>query len=165
MSLHPRLRQSCRRDQRGSADTRPATRVVQRPSSEVDALGGRPPLKGATEPLPGQNPELALNRLFLSGILAAEPVQDEGRDGSPVTLLLVAFPAPDARDGQERPETASCEVEVPDDVVRRHGKELRAGGSIFVTGQLSGGGGVIATEIHSGLPPEEEIDPADPHLP
>lgn len=95
-----------------------------------------------------------LNRLFLSGILAADPQKDEGRDGNPVTLLLVAFPAPDARDTQERAETASCEVEVPDHVAEKHGRRLRAGDSIFITGQLSGGGGVIATEVHSGPPPD-----------
>ncbi len=112
-----------------------------------------PPMEGAAAALRGQDPRLVLNRLFLSGILAAEPQKDTGRDGGPVTLLLVAFPAPDARDTRERLETASCEIEVPDQVADRYGKTLRAGGSIFITGQLSGGGGVIATEIHSGPPP------------
>jgi hypothetical protein len=107
--------------------------------------------------LHGQDPRLALNRLFLSGILAADPFQDEGRDGSTVTLLLVAFPAPDARDSTERPETASCEVEVPGPVAERYAKKLRARDAVFVTGQLSGGGGVIATEIHSGPRPGEEV--------
>jgi hypothetical protein len=68
--------------------------------------------------------------------------------------LLVAFPAPDAKDTLERTETASCEIEVPLDVAGRCGTQLRAGESIFVTGQLSGGGGVIATEIHSGPAPD-----------
>lgn len=105
--------------------------------------------------LPGQDPRLAINRLFLSGVLAADPQRDRGREGDPVTLLLLAFPAPDARDTEERAETASCEVEVPSRVSEKHGKRLRAGESVFVTGQLSGGGGVIATEIHTGPPPDD----------
>jgi hypothetical protein len=102
----------------------------------------------------GQNPRLQLNRLFLSGILAADPRRDEARDGRPVTLLLVAFPAPDSSDTAEAPETASCEVEVPEHVDLGRPEELRAGASIFVTAQLNGGGGVLATEVHSGPPPE-----------
>jgi primosomal replication protein N len=124
LSLPPHLRQACQGDQRGPVDA---------------ALQGR-------------DSRLVLNRLFLSGVLAADPQQDEGRDGDPVLLLLIAFPAPDARDGAERLETASCEVEVPGSLAERHGKKLRAGDSIFITGQLSGGGGVVAVEIHSGPP-------------
>jgi single-stranded DNA-binding protein len=105
--------------------------------------------------LQGQDARLVINRLFLSGILAANPQKDQGRDGNPVTLLLVAFPAPDARDSEERLETASCEVEAPASVAERYVGKLRAGDSIFVTGQLSGGGGMIAIEIHSGPPPRE----------
>jgi Single-strand binding protein family len=126
MSPFPRLRQSCRGERGGN--------------------------EGADVP-PGHDPRLVLNRLFLSGVLAAEPQRDVGRDGDSVTLLLVAFPAPDKRI-QERPETASCEIEVPARVAERHRGDLHAGDSIFITGQLSGGGGVIATEIHSGPPPD-----------
>jgi single-stranded DNA-binding protein len=97
-----------------------------------------------------------LNRLFLSGVLAADPQRDEGRDGNPVLLLLIAFPAPDARETAERPETASCEVEVPGPIAERYAKKLRASDSIFITGQLSGGGGIIATQIHSGPPDGDE---------
>ncbi len=125
MSPFPRLRQSCRKDHRVSA--------------------------GA---LQGQDPRLVLNRLFLSGVLVADPQSDQGRDGEPVTLLLVAFPAPDARNTEERLEVASCEVEVPEHVAGHQTAGLRAGGSVFITGQLNGGGGVIATEIHAGLAPD-----------
>jgi Single-strand binding protein family len=130
MSLFPRLRQACRGERHQ-----------------------RSPLAGAASALRGQDSRLALNRLFLSGVLAADPQEDRGRDGDPVTLLLVAFPAPDGRDTQGGVEAASCEVEVPARVAGKHVRELRPGESIFITGQLSGGGGVIATEVHSGPPP------------
>lgn len=119
-------------------------------------------MAGAASALQGQDPRLVLNRLFLSGVLAAEPLEDVGRDGDPVTLLLIAFPAPDSADARERLETASCEVEVPERVLERHGEQLRAGNAVFVTGQLSGGGGVIATELHSGPVPEHGVGPAGP---
>jgi hypothetical protein len=72
-----------------------------------------------------------------------------------VALLLVAFPAPDDNGAGERPETASCEVEAPRHVAEVHSEKLRAGRLVFIIGQLSGGGGVIATEIHSCPPPGE----------
>jgi Single-strand binding protein family len=128
----------------------------QGPSAATDALCGHPSLQtGAAGAPPGQESRRGLNRVYLSGVLAADPQRDQGRDGRPVALLLVAFPAPDDSGGAERPETASCEVEVPEHVGEVHSEELRAGGSIFIVGQLSGGGGVIATEIHSGPPPDE----------
>jgi hypothetical protein len=150
MSFLSRARQTCREDHRPRADVVP---VGQGPCATAYALRGHPPMEGAAGALRGQDPRLALNRVFLSGILVADPQKDRSRDRDPVTLLLVAFPAPDASDTQERLETASCEVEVPDGVA--DGKQLQTGGSIFITGQLSGGGGVIATEIHVGPPPEE----------
>jgi len=113
-------------------------------------------VEGAAGAVQGQDPRLKLNRLFLSGVLAADPQGDVGRDGKPVTLLLVAFPAPDSADTQGRLETASCEIEVPECVADRHGEQLRAGNAVFITGQLSGGGGVIATEVHSGPPPDRQ---------
>jgi hypothetical protein len=122
----------------------------------ADALSGHPPLPtGAAGTRQSQSSRSGVNRLYLSGVLAADPQRDKGRDGEPVALLLVAFPAPDDSESTERPETASCEVEVPRQVAEVHSEELRAGRSIFITGQLSGGGGVIATEIRSGPPPEE----------
>lgn len=90
-----------------------------------------------------------LNSLVLTGILAADPEEDEGRDGKPVTLLIVAFPAPDSKDLRE-PEAACCEVEVPGHVAERSARKLRAGESVQVTGHLSGGGGVIASEVRPG---------------
>jgi hypothetical protein len=147
MSCLPRLRQSCRRGQLGPVDAVSAgAQVGQGPHAQP----GHPPLEGATGVLQGHDPRLDVNRLFLSGVLAADPLGDVGRDGEPVTLLLVAFPAPDTPETRECPEAASCEVEVPEQAAGRKASELRAGATVLVTGQLSGGGGVIATEIHSG---------------
>jgi hypothetical protein len=105
---------------------------------------------------------LAVNWLYLSGVLADEPIEDKGRDGEPLTLLTIAFPAPDASETQERMEVASCEVEVPAAVSRMHDGRLRVGDSILFTGRLSGGGGVIATQLHSGPPPDQAA-PRDEH--
>lgn len=117
LSLIPRLRQACRRDHRG-------------PGAAAGALCGHPSsFPGATGALQGPGPRFDLNRVYLSGILIAEPQPDKGRDGEPVTLLLIAFPAPDSVETRERLEVASCEVEVPEQVVEGHREELRAGGS------------------------------------
>ena len=110
-------------------------------------------MTGAAGALQGQDSRLDLNRLFLSGVLIAEPVKEKGRDGSPVTVLLVAFRDPKASGTEEQSTTTSREVEVPADVAKKHG-QLKAGESIFITGQLSGDGGVIASEVHSGPPPD-----------
>ncbi len=131
MSLFPRLRQACRREHRGAAAAAaPGTRARQ-----------------------GPDPRLGLNRAFLSGVLADDPRRDRDRNGDPVLLLMVAFPAPDTRESRPGVEPALQEIEVPEQVAGRHRGELRLGESIFVTGPLSGGGGIIATEIHSGPPP------------
>src|SRR5215208_6812702 len=128
MSFLPRLRQACGGKRQGS-------------SVPDDALCGQ-----------SQDPRLAVNWLYLSGVLATDPIEDKGRDGEPLTLLTVAFPAPDASETREGMEVASCEVEVPAVVSRMHGGRLRVGDSILFTGQLSGGGGVIATQLYSGPP-------------
>jgi single-stranded DNA-binding protein len=112
-------------------------------------------MKGAACVLQGQSFGHRLNNLYLGGVLAADPQRDIGRDGEPVALLVVAFPAPDDCENAEWPEAASCEVEVPENVAEVHDEELRAGALIFITGQLNGGGRVIATEVHSGPPPAE----------
>lgn len=153
MSLFPRLRQACRRDHRGPAASAGA-RVGQGSGAAADALRGHPPATGAAGARQGPDSRLALNRVFLSGVLADDPVRDRGRDGDRAVFLRVAFPAPDTRDTWPGEEAALEEIEVPEVIAERHGKELRVGESIFITGQLSGGGGVIATEIHSGPPPD-----------
>ena len=126
MNLFPRLREGC---PRGYGSVASGTQGASR------------------GPLPR-----SINRVYLSGILAADPLHDRARDGAPMLLLLIAFPAPDALDTEERPATASCEVEVPKAVVEKYGTTLTAGDSVFVTGKLSGGGGVLATEVCSRPP-------------
>ena len=115
-----------------------------------NTLRGHSPFTETASARQGQDSRLALNRLYLSGVLASDPQRDKGRDGEPVALLLVAFRAPDDSENAERVETASCEAEVPAEVSRKHDGPLRAGDLIFLTGQLSGGGGVIATELRLG---------------
>lgn len=107
--------------------------------------------------LQAQDPRLLLNRLFLSGVLVSEPQSHDGADGEPATFLVVAFPAPGTSITCDQVELTNCEVEVPTHVARRCHSDLRAGESIFLTGQLRGEGSVVATEIHSGsvAPPEE----------
>jgi hypothetical protein len=130
MSLLARFRQACRTGPRGPADA-------------GDARGRQ-----------GPDQRLGLNRAFLSGVLAEDPRRDKDRNGDPVLLLIVAFPAPDTREGRPGLEPALQEIEVPEEVAGRHRGELRLGESVFVTGPLSGGGGIIATEVHSGPPPD-----------
>jgi len=139
LNLLPRLRQACRRDPADAASA--DVRGGQRSSAGAGAPCGHPSLSGATGARQGRE----LNRLFLSGVLADHPQPDRDRNGDPVTFLLIAFPAPDSSDTRERIETASCEIEVPEPVTEHHGtKKLRTGASIFITGQLSGGGGILA---------------------
>jgi hypothetical protein len=128
--------------------------VGQGPSAVADALSGHPSLARAAGARQGRDAGFDLNRAFLSGVLAEDPQRESDRDGDPVLLLMVAFPAPDTRDTRLGAETALQEVEVAEPVAERHHGELRAGAAIFVTGQLSGGGGVIATAIHLGPPPD-----------
>ena len=120
-------------------------------ASVADALRHSPL---AALALRGQDPALGVNCLFLAGVLATDPLEDQDREGKPITLLLIVFPAPDSKDTADHLETASCEVEVPDPVVQRYSQKLRAGVSIFITGQLSGGGGILARELDSLPSPE-----------
>lgn len=104
-----------------------------------------------------QDPRLLLNRLFLSGVIISEPRGHNGAYGTPALLLMVAFPVPGASATVDEVEVTHCEVEIPDHVARDCRGDLRAGESIFLTGQLRGEGSVVATEIHPGsvAPPRE----------
>jgi Single-strand binding protein family len=139
------------RGRRGSAS--PPTSAEQGPSALADAHNGHPPIGGAAGARQGQSRK-PLNRVYLSGVLAADPQRDKGRDGEPVFLLLIAFPAPDPLETTPRAETAICEVEIPAPLAEEHRTELRAGESILITGCLTGGGGVLVSELHSGPAPD-----------
>jgi hypothetical protein len=78
-----------------------------------------------------------VNRAVLSGLIAAEPRPDKSRDGDPITVLLLAFTAPDERMG----DTATCcEVEVLDSIADGHRRRLRVGKRVWVAGHLTGDG-------------------------
>jgi hypothetical protein len=78
-----------------------------------------------------------VNRAALSGLIAAEPRPDTSRDGDPITVLLLAFTAPDERSGNT---ATCCEVEVLDSIADRHRRRLRAGQRVWVAGHLTGVG-------------------------
>jgi hypothetical protein len=78
-----------------------------------------------------------VNRAVLSGLIAAEPRPDKSRDGDPITVLLLAFTAPDERIGST---STCCEVEVLDSIADGHRRRLRAGQRIWVAGHLTGDG-------------------------
>jgi hypothetical protein len=78
-----------------------------------------------------------INQAVLSGVIVSEPIRDTGRDGAPITVLLLAFPAPDER---ARDTSTCCEVEVLDSIADRHRRGLRVGRRVRVVGQLTGVG-------------------------
>jgi hypothetical protein len=78
-----------------------------------------------------------VNRAVLSGLIAAEPRPDTSRDGDPITVLLLAFTAPDERSGNT---ATCCEVEILDSIADGHRRRLRAGQRVWVVGHLTGDG-------------------------
>src|SRR5262245_54965771 len=137
------------RGRRGSGS--PSLAAGQGPSANGNARNGHPPVGGEAGAHHGQSLKPP-NSVFLGGVLAADPQPDRGRDGRPVLLLLIAFPAPDQLDTAAGTEAASCEVEVPQPVAERNGR-LEAGETVFITGSVSGGGGILASAIRSGPAP------------
>ena len=123
MSFIPRLRQAC-----------------QPVRSGTGPIGGDPPPVDLTLPDPDEEANVAL----LSGSIVEEPLRDKSRDGDPVTVLLVAFTAPDEK---ARRGSACCEVEVSDEVAGDQRERLRVGRRLVVLGQLTGAGGLWATAI------------------
>lgn len=109
-----------------------------------------------------------LNHSILAGTLIDDSRPGRNPVGEPITLLRVEFPVADP----ERPQTlwtwASCEVEVPDALVERHGiREMEGGASVLAAGQLSerwvvSGGrsarraAIVASLIRPGPPPGRE---------
>jgi hypothetical protein len=122
MRFVPRLRQACRP---GKGDG--------------SANGADSPFEPS---LP--DPEEVANAALLSGTIVEEPVRDKSRDGDPVTVVLVAFDAPDEK---SRRSSACCEVEVPDEIADPQRQQLRAGRRLVVIGRLTGAGGLWASAI------------------
>jgi hypothetical protein len=122
MSFLPRVRQACQPRKGGRA-----------PAGDLPAV---------ELSLPDPNEEA--NVALLSGTIVEEPLRDKSRDGDPVTVLLVAFDAPDER---SRRGSACCEVELPDELADQQRDQLRAGRRLVVLGQLTGAGGLWATTI------------------
>jgi hypothetical protein len=119
----PRLRQAC-----------------QPPKKKLTPIGPEPTSFDPALP----NPDEEANVALLSGMIVDDPVQDKSREGDPVTVLLVAFDAPDER---ARRAVAVCEVEVPDEIAGKQRRQLRAGARLVVVGRLTGAGGLWATAI------------------
>lgn len=120
MSFLPRLRQACPPGSAGSA---------------------------AAAELSLPDPHEEANVALVSGTIVDEPVRDKSRDGEPVTVLLIAFTAPDE---EAHRGTACLEVEVLDRIADRRRRRLRAGRRLVVLGQLTGAGGLWATAIVTG---------------
>jgi hypothetical protein len=135
MSFLPRLRQACRPIRSGTG-----------------------PIAGTQEPtidltLPDPNEEA--NVALLSGTIAEEPLRDRSRDGDTVTVLLLAFPAPDEK---VRQGSACCEVEVSDEVAGGRRNHLCIGRRLVVLGRLTGAGGLWASAIVTSAPDSREAD-------
>lgn len=111
---------------------RPA-RVEASPSNGTPAGGVR---------LDDLDLQQGVNRAILSGTMIDEPQRGRSRDGDPITVLLVSFPAPDERACSG---SALCEVEVVDEIADRHRRQLRPGATVLVVGELTGAGGLWAT--------------------
>jgi hypothetical protein len=82
-------------------------------------------------------------------LIAAEPQRDRSREGDPITVLLVSFPAPDQG---ARQASACCEIEVPDELADPHRRRLKVGARVAVVGQLTAGGGLWASDIITSRP-------------
>jgi hypothetical protein len=90
-----------------------------------------------------------VNAAVLTGVMVDEPQRDRSRDGNPITVLLVSFPAPDERASSG---SALCEVEIPDEIADRQRSQLRLGASVLVVGELMGAGGLWATFLTAKSP-------------
>ena len=95
--------------------------------------------------LPG--PEEAANVALLTGTIVEEPLRDKSRGGTPVTVLLVSFDAPEER---ARGTEALCEVEVPDEIAEAQREALSIGERLVVLGRLTGDGSLWASAIDTG---------------
>jgi len=148
VSLIPRrLRRACYRGRLGSSRGADGRRRWEGPTGATEAArSGRSTGAADARVVPVED-KLEINHVVLTGLIAAEPQRDRGRDGEPVTALLVSFPAPDE---SARWGSACCEVEVLDEIAERHRKGLRAGAAILIAGEMTGAGGIWAKLIALG---------------
>jgi hypothetical protein len=159
MIVFRRDQQSCRWRLRTPADTTAAgSRGRQVHSATAGALSGETPSNWAEGASRGSK-RLELNHVLLTGILAADPQADKGRDGDPVMLLFIAFSAPESEDGEDGWIPASCEVEVPHEIAEPHSQDLRAGAAVLIAGRLTGGGGIVAIHLESAPPDDDSQRP------
>ncbi len=156
MIVFRRDQQSCRWRLRTSVDTTSAgSRGRQIHSATAGALSGEVPSNWTEGPSRGSK-RLELNHVLLTGILAADPKTDKSCEGDPVTLLFMAFSAPESKDGEDGWIPAICEVEVPHEMAEPHSRDLRAGAAVLIAGRLTGGGGIVATHLESAPPPDDD---------
>lgn len=102
----------------------------------------------ATQILQGEEEgDFGINHVVLSGLIAADPLRDKSRDGDPITVLLISFPAADER---ARRGSACCEVEILDEIADHYRESLHAGATIMVSGAVTGAGGIWAKLIGVG---------------
>lgn len=151
--LLPRIRQVCSRGslRTSSGMDRRGERRWKGRTSDAPALLRDSDIPAALESsqsaaLAQAEDSLEMNHVVLSGLIAADPLRDQSRDGEPITVLLVAFIAPDEKaDG-----TACCEVEVLDEIADCHRSKLSPGAAILISGAMTGAGGLWAREIAVG---------------
>lgn len=143
--LIPRIRQVCSRDLLGTSSRNDKdTRRGRGWNTHPDLPGF---LRSAQSAAMAQTEdEFVMNHVVLTGQIAVDPQRDRSRDGEPVTILLVAFIAPDEKaDG-----TAVCEVEVLDKIADSHRPKLRIGAPVLISGEMTGAGALWAKVIAVG---------------
>jgi hypothetical protein len=92
------------------------------------------------------SPTEEANVVLVSGTIVEGPARGKSRAGEPITVLVIAFPAPD---DEARHEVACCEVEILDDIADLHRRRLKIGRRLVVLGRLTGAGGLWATALVS----------------
>lgn len=98
-----------------------------------------------------------LNHVVVTGTLIADPVEDKGPGGDPLTLLEIKFPVAHPEDPRLLWTYAFYDVVVLGKVGGRDAGELRKGAWVLVAGKLSerpnrmgAHGAIVATLVKSG---------------
>lgn len=118
-----------------------------------------PDSAGYSGPFESAPPDI--NHLVLTGTLTSGPRAGRSPKGERVARLQVEFPVVDPECPQLLWTLASCEVEVPDWLVKPRVEALRSGTPILIAGQLSERwtegsprGVIVASLVHPGAPPD-----------